>query len=99
MLQSEVYAQMTVDYTVDNAGITDLKFMVSDTDTTPDADTVWNAGIEDVTDAIALAHTNGTKTIYIYWYWDFANDHTAIGEAADTTVPTVTATVTVEQVD
>ncbi len=98
---SEVNAEYTVDYTVDNAGVP-LEFSIDGTN--------WKTGVDDVATAVALGQ-GATATIKIQWRWAFTGDassqytatqtdetDTTLGIAGSAT-PTVSAKVTVSQVD
>ncbi len=95
---SEVSAEYKVTYTQTNNSNIPVEFTL-----TPNDANSWKSDIADLSmsDFAAIAMTNGTADITIYWRWDFDGDDTALGIAAQTAAPTfvVNATITVNQVD
>lgn len=92
--KSDVNAEYTVDFSMASSGTAvPLLFKLSEDD-------AWETSIDDldITEAVAIAMTNGVATINIDWMWDFhgAND-TAIGIEAPTV--TITAEIAVSQVN
>ena len=97
---SEVNAEYTIDYTVDEAGV----YIQWSTDGSTWVD---EFPLTDVTTPTPI-NMGASTTITVYWKWAFNGDGIAAGQsdANDTTLgiagsaaPSVTATVTVTQVD
>lgn len=100
--KSEVTAEYTVEYTVDNKNVP-LEFSI-------DNGSTWTTGLADVDDAVTM-NMGGTDTITIQWRWAFTGDastnytstqtdetDTALGIARSAT-PTVKAKIVVNQVE
>lgn len=99
---SEVTAEYTVEYTVDNKNVP-LEFSI-------DNGTTWTTGLANVADAVTM-NMGGTDTITIQWRWAFtggasANYTTSQDDITDTALgiagsatPTVKAKIVVNQVD
>ena len=88
---SEVNAQYTIDYTVDEDGVP-LQWKVGDGE--------WAEDLADVTAAVAI-NMGAEETITISWKWVFDGDDaldTGLGEDG-TAAPTITIAVTFTQVD
>lgn len=97
---SEVNAQYSIDFSIENTNSIPLEFSINNSD--------WNTSIDtvDITDATLAMDASAADTVTIYWRWPFgdpANNatDTALGIAAQTAAPTatVTAAITVDQVD
>lgn len=99
--KSEVNAKYTIDYTVTNIKRIPVKFSVNNGED-------WTDDLTDVTDDLPI--DNQTVDITVMWKWAFEaeNDNdkvatdatdTSLGEVTEDVEITVTATVTVEQVD
>ena len=99
--KSEVTAQYAIDYTVTNTNSIPVKFSV-------DNGTNWTTDLADVAASdstkLAMGATEATK-VTVLWKWDYSVDatqdaaDTEFGEKATLDTITVTATITVEQVD
>ena len=92
---SEVDAEYTIDFQVTNASSVPVEFSTDNGATWK----AWNEIVDITTTAVDMEETS---TVNVQWRWDFdANDDTALGIAAQTAAPevTVTATITVDQVD
>ena len=91
---SEVAATYAVDFTANEAGVP-LEWSANNED--------WATDPADIT-ATAIAHTDGTADITLYYRWAFSTGtdadtaDTTLG-AAGTATPTITAVVTVTQAD
>ena len=98
---SEVDAQYSIDFSLTNSSSIPLEFCLSNSATAAD----WKSSIDDLdVSATGIAMGTGTATVTLYWRWAFGGDATTgtdLGVAAQGTAPTatVTAAITVEQVD
>lgn len=93
--ESEVDAEYTIDYTVNNNGVP-VKYSI-------DGGQTWTDDLADVTTAVALDRGE-TTDVTVQWQWVFDGDDdvdTALGIAAQNTAAevSVTAKLTVNQVD
>lgn len=103
---SEVNAEYTVDYTVNNAGVP-LEFSI-------DNGATWTTGLTDVATPVAINMNGAEDSITIQWRWAFTGDasenyktgddaqtdetDTTLGIAGSAT-PSVSAKIVVNQVD
>lgn len=99
---SEVTAEYTVEYTVDNKNVP-IEYSIDGTN--------WTTGLANVTSPVTM-NMGGTDTITIQWRWAFTGDasenytasqddstDTALGIATTAATPTVSAKIVVNQVD